>query len=88
MGAPHKDSDKSEVKAGAAYVVAPRRTVNVNGKPFGPGQTVNPPAGDVAHLLELGFIVDFKDGSDEPVQGVSVGGLQIRGGKRPGASIA
>jgi hypothetical protein len=81
MSGPRKDS------AAASYVVARRRTVKVDGKSFGPGQAVTPPADDVAHLLRLGFILE-KDEAEAPAQGVSVGGFQIRGGTRPGASVA
>lgn len=85
MTGPRKDVEKS---APASYVVARRRTVKVDGKSFGPGQTVAPPESDIPHLLQLGFIVEVKDDADEGAQGVSVGGLQIRGGKKPGASVA
>jgi hypothetical protein len=90
MGGPRKDSDKPEGEAGVqpAYVVARGRTVNVDGKSFGPGKPVIPPADDIPHLLRCGFIVSADAASDAPTQGVRVGGLQIRGGTRPGASVA
>ena len=90
MAGPRKDSEKSENEAGvqAAYAVARGRTVNVDGKSFGPGQAVNPPADDIPHLLKCGFIVPADAENDASTQGVRVGGLQIRGGTRPGASIA
>jgi hypothetical protein len=82
MSGPRKDT------ATTSYVVARRRTVKVDGKSFGPGQSVTPPDADVAHLLRLGFILEARDDADAGAQGVSVGGLQIRGGTRPGASVA
>lgn len=90
MGAPTKEAEKPKVEVGAqtAYAVARGRTVNVDGKSFGPGQSVNPPADDIPHLLKCGFIVSADAESDAPTRGVRVGGLQIRGGTRPGASIA
>ncbi|HEX7906856.1 MAG TPA: hypothetical protein VF534_02020 [Paraburkholderia sp.] len=90
MAGPRKDSEKSESEASvqAAYAVARGRTVNVDGKSFGPGQSVNPPADDIPHLLKCGFIVLLDSESDEATAGVRVGVLQIRGGTRPGASVA
>lgn len=90
MGAPNKEPEKSGGKAGVqtAYAVARGRTVNVDGKSFGPGQAVNPPADDIPHLLKCGFIVPADAENDMPTHGVRVGGLQIRGGTRPGASVA
>ncbi|MFM0243789.1 hypothetical protein [Paraburkholderia sediminicola] len=90
MAPPRKDSEKSEIEAGvqAAYAVARGRTVKVDGKSFGPGQPVNPPDDDIPHLLKIGFIVSVDAEGDVPAAGIRVGGLQIRGGTRPGASVA
>jgi hypothetical protein len=90
MGAPTKEADKPKVEAVAqpAYVVARGRTVSVDGKSIGPGKPVTLAAADIPHLLKGGFIVPAEAESDEPTQGVRVGGLQIRGGTRPGASVA
>ena len=90
MAGPRKDSEKPEGEAvvQTAYVVARGRTVNVDGKSFGPGQSVTPPVDDIPHLQKCGFIVPTDGESDAPAAGVRVGGLQIRGGTRPGASVA
>lgn len=90
MGGPRKDPEKSgsEADVQAAYVVARGRTVNVDGKSFGPGQSITPPAEDVEHLLKSGFIVPVDAENAEATPGVRVGVLQIRGGTRPGASVA
>lgn len=39
-------------------VVAPRRSVDVDGKLFGPGATVTLPLGEALDLLKQGFLVD------------------------------
>jgi len=75
------DSEKSE------YAVASRRTLHVEGKSIGPGQLVNLSASDIAHLSATGFIV--KVGADAATSfGVQVGGLQIKGGRKPGGVVA
>lgn len=69
------------------YVVARGRSVRVAGKLLGPGQPVDLPKGTLTRLQQAGFIVPV---AVEPAAegGVRVGGLQIRGGRRPGAQIA
>jgi len=76
-----------ELSGATQYVVAPRRTVMVDKKPLSPGSPVDLPAGELAHLAAAGFVVAVQE---EPSTGagVRVGGLQIKGGRRPGAKVA
>lgn len=72
--------------AALEYVVARGRSLQVAGKFVGPGTPVELPDDEVEHLLLAGFIVLASD-QEESGQGVSVGGLQIKGGKRPGPTV-
>ena len=69
------------------YVVARRRSVRVDGKTLGPGQAVVLPDPEIKHLLQTGFVVPVEVEPSVGI-GVSVGGLQIKGGRRPGGAIA
>jgi hypothetical protein len=69
------------------YVVARGRTVYVDNKSVGPGQPVHLPKDEIAHLSKAGFIVPTDQEADSG-QGVKVGVPHIRGGRKPGASIA
>lgn len=87
-GAPpstRKPKDATDLKSG--YVVANRRTVWVEGKKLGPGSAVDLPADEREHLVKAGFIVAAADEPESGV-GVRVGGLQIRGGRKPGGVVS
>lgn len=69
------------------YVVAPGHTLTTNGrKILRPGDPVLLDDGEMHRLLELGFIVPSTDDS-ESGGGVSVGGLKVIGGHRPGGVV-
>ncbi|MEX3691880.1 hypothetical protein AB3X91_09060 [Paraburkholderia sp. BR14263] len=69
------------------YVVAPGRSVRVDGKSCGPGTPVNLDRAEGERLRAGGFVVragtESKGGA-----GVSVGGLRIQGGRKPGTKLA
>lgn len=69
------------------YVVARGRTVYVDNKSVGPGEPVELSKVDIDHLVSAGFVTHA---GAEAIsgQGVKVGGLQIKGGRKPGASVA
>lgn len=82
MNAPaKKEAEKPQ------YVVARGRTVRVDGKSVGPGEPVNglSPA-DLDHLLVAGFVT--KAVAEDVGVGVKVGGLQIKGGRKPAGMVA
>lgn len=89
--APVRDSkpptDELETKDCLAFVVARGRTVHVNGKPQGPGTAVDLPEDELEHLLAAGFVVRAAEPAPTGA-GVRVGGLQIKGGRKPGSTIA
>lgn len=68
------------------YVVARGRSLMVGGRFQGPGTPVNLPDEEVDHLLAAGFIA--RPDVEETGAGISVGGLQIKGGRKPGATVA
>jgi hypothetical protein len=78
--------DHSE-QAAPDYVVARGRSVYIEGKSYGPGSPVELPDAQLKHLLQAGFIAPSVVEPTAAV-GVRVGGLQIRGGRKPGAHIA
>lgn len=81
MNAPRKEAEKPQ------YVVARGRTVHVDGKAVGPGEPVSGlSAADLDHLLTAGFVV--KAATEDASAGIKVGGLQIKGGRRPAGTIA
>jgi hypothetical protein len=92
-GAPPPDRDLNEptneleAQSSPEFVVARGRTVQVAGKPQGPGTPIDLPEDELEHLLAAGFIVRI---AEEPSvgAGVRVGGLQIKGGRKPGGTIA
>ncbi|WP_157130282.1 hypothetical protein [Burkholderia pseudomallei] len=73
--------------AASEYVVARGRSLMVDGKLHGPGAAISLPTDELDHLLAAGFV-----SRSEPEQssgpGVRVGGLQIKGGRKPGATVA
>jgi hypothetical protein len=81
MGAAKQGSGKPE------YAVARGRTLDIGGKSIGPGQPVDLPEEDVDHLVSAGFLVKVDGDSQESSFGVRVGGLQIKGGRRPGGAV-
>ena len=83
MASAKPDSEKSE------YTVARGRTVHVDGKAIGPGQPVSLSASDAEHLIKTGFLIvpAATADSDQPAFGVQVGGLQIKGGRKPGGVV-
>ena len=89
--APVRDSDSPTDELGAKvrpeFVVARGRTVHVDGKPQGPGTVVDLPDDDLEHLLAAGFVVRPAEQAAVGA-GVRVGGLQIKGGRKPGGTIA
>lgn len=69
------------------YVVARGRTVHIDGKAISPGEPVSGlSAVDLDHLLTAGFVA--KVAAEDASVGVKVGGLQIKGGRRPAGTIA
>lgn len=87
MDAPKKDAEKTSRPALIDYAVAHGRTVYVDNKPVGPGGSVVMSAADAAHLVEAGFLCAADDETTPASQGVQVGGLQIKGGRRPGGTV-
>lgn len=85
MDAPKKDVEKASRPVG--YTVARGRTVYVDNKPVGPGGAVAMSAIDAAHLVSAGFLQAASDEVLSTSQGVQVGGLQIKGGRRPGGTV-
>lgn len=71
----------------AQYVVASGRSLAVDGRLQPPGTPVDLPANELEHLLAAGFVA-HADIDQSSGAGVSVGGLQIKGGRKPGAFIA
>lgn len=69
------------------YVVAQGRTVYVGSKALGPGEPVEFPKDEIAHLLTAGFVTRT-DAEVSIGAGVQVGGLQIKGGRKPGGVVA
>jgi hypothetical protein len=68
------------------YVVAQGRTVYVGNKALGPGEPVEFPKDEIEHLLAAGFVA--RTDAEAPIgAGVQVGGLQIKGGRRPGGVV-
>lgn len=87
MAGPQKrDAGAPDPAHESEYVVARGRSLQVGGKFIMPGTPVNLPEDEIPHLVLSGFIVRASD-QDESGQGVSVGGLQIKGGKRPGPTV-
>lgn len=88
--APTNDLDGAaaveEAMESPSYVVARGRTVSVDGKSIGPGSPVELSAEDADWLLGRGFIVDTA-AEDASGGGVSVGGLRINGGRKPGGVV-
>lgn len=68
------------------YVVAPGRTLIIDGRPVGPGRPAPVQAKDVSWLLDAGFLLSI-DAPEESPSGVAVGGLKISGGRRPGGVV-
>jgi len=82
MATQKKDSEKSE------YVVAPRRTLWADGRTVGSGQPFTPLESDLNHLVSTGFLVKVLEEESDAGFGVKVGGLQIKGGRKPGGVVA
>ncbi|CAJ2714658.1 hypothetical protein [Burkholderia pseudomallei] len=81
MNAPSKGAEKPQ------YVVARGRTVHIDGKAVGPGEPVSGlSASDLDYLLVAGFVA--KAAAEDANAGIKVGGLQIKGGRRPAGTIA
>jgi hypothetical protein len=87
MDAPKKDAEKASRPALSDYTVARGRTVYVDNKPVGPGGSVAMIAVDAEHLVHAGFLRAASDDVRPVSQGVQVGGLQIKGGRRPGGTV-
>lgn len=79
-------ADTEDAMESPAYVVARGRTVSIEGKSVGPGSPVDLSAEDAEWLLGRGFIVDTSAVSIG-AGGVSVGGLRIHGGRKPGGVV-
>lgn len=93
MGTPQRrDSGGSspsgrESSGATKYVVAPRRTVMVDKRPLSPGSPVDLSSEELERLASAGFVVAVEEESPAGA-GIRVGGLQIKGGRRPGAKVA
>jgi hypothetical protein len=74
----------SEAQGAGGHIVARGRSVLHGGKTYGPGATVpDLSKEEVAWLLQAKFLVRTAD-TPNTGKGVSVGGLRIVGGRRPG----
>ncbi len=87
MDTPKKDAEKASKPALSDYTVARGRTVYVDNKPVGPGGSVAMTKLDAEHLVHAGFLRASSDEVDPASHGVQVGGLQIKGGRRPGGTV-
>ena len=89
--APDRESNQPKDELGGQdapeFVVARGRTVHVAGKPQGPGTPIDLPEDEIEHLLATGFVTRVSEKSAIGA-GVRVGGLQIKGGRKPGGTVA